>query len=103
MADRGTRAGHRSARQTPQGAHCAPAASGGGSKVLGEMTGLPQSERDASSRRRRGRWRAASEAPWSPRDQEDEVRERLYAKPPVNERTVELLGPVTRIAQRPAA
>ena len=44
-----------------------------------------------------------SEPAWSPRDQEDEVRERLYAKPPVNERTVELLAPASRIADRPAA
>ena len=44
-----------------------------------------------------------SEPAWSPRDQEDEVRERLYAKPPVNERTVELLDPAHRIAHRPAA
>jgi len=39
----------------------------------------------------------------SPRDQEDEVRARLYAKPPAHERTVELLGPVERIADRTAA
>jgi hypothetical protein len=36
-------------------------------------------------------------------DQEDEVRAKLYAKPPLTERTVEVLGPVERLTQRPAA
>ena len=72
------------------------------------MTGVPPANwtgrgKDTSERARRGRWRARSEPAWSPRDQEDEVRERLYAKPPVNERTVELLDPAHRIADRPAA
>jgi hypothetical protein len=72
------------------------------------MTGVPPSRwtgrgKDSSSRTRRGRWRAPTESAWSPRDQEDEVRERLYARPPVNERTVELLGPADRLAHRPAA
>ena len=72
------------------------------------MTGVPPSHwtgrgKDTTPRRRRGLWRAPSEPAWSPRDQEDEVRARLYAKPPVNERTVELLGPASRIADRPAA
>jgi hypothetical protein len=36
-------------------------------------------------------------------DQEQEVRSKLYAKPPATQRTVEVLGPVERIAERPAA
>jgi hypothetical protein len=36
-------------------------------------------------------------------DQEAEVRDRLYARPDPNERTVELVGPARRIAERPAA
>ena len=60
------------------------------------MYGASPSERRRDRRRR-------SEPDWSHRDQEDEVRERLYAKLPVNERTVELLGPVQRLAERPAA
>jgi len=57
-----------------------------------------------SDRRRREKDRRRRREPDAAlRDQEDEVRERLYAKPPVNERTVELLGPVSRLEQRPAA
>ncbi|HXR14478.1 MAG TPA: hypothetical protein VN740_07425 [Solirubrobacteraceae bacterium] len=36
-------------------------------------------------------------------DQEAEVRERLYARPDPNERTVERVGPARRMADRPAA
>jgi hypothetical protein len=39
----------------------------------------------------------------SPDHQEAEVRERLYARPDPNERTVERVGPVEPVAQRPAA
>ena len=35
--------------------------------------------------------------------QEAEVRERLYARPDANERTVERVGPLQRMADRPAA
>jgi hypothetical protein len=50
------------------------------------------------------RWRARA-APIAPPalDQEQEVRAKLYAKPPATERTVEVLGPVARMAERPAA
>jgi len=49
------------------------------------------------------RWRAPR-APVAPAlDQEQEVRAKLYAKPPATERTVEVLGPVARVAERPAA
>jgi len=51
------------------------------------------------------RWRARR-GPLVPADheeQEQEVRAKLYAKPPATERTVEVLGPVQRIADRPAA
>jgi hypothetical protein len=54
-----------------------------------------QPPRRWSLSRRRGRGPA--------RDQEDEVRARLYARPPATERTVEVLGPVEPDAERPAA
>jgi hypothetical protein len=57
------------------------------------------SREDASPRWRRPRRQVASPA----RDQEDEVRAKLYAKPPATERTVEVLGPVEPLAERPAA
>ena len=34
-------------------------------------------------------------------DQEQEVRAKLYAKPPATERTVEVLGPAPRLVDRP--
>jgi hypothetical protein len=53
---------------------------------------------------RRGGWfaRSKAQAP-STGHQEAEVRERLYARPDPNERTVERVGPVQRMADRPAA
>jgi hypothetical protein len=53
---------------------------------------------------RRAGWfaRAKAQAP-SADHQEAEVRERLYARPDPNERTVERVGPVQRMADRPAA
>jgi hypothetical protein len=54
-------------------------------------------------RRRRGKWRAVPPPVPSASEQEDEVRARLYARPPATERTVEILGRVERLADRPAA
>ena len=57
----------------------------------------------APSRWRRSRRSEASQWPPAGLDQEQEVRDRLYAKPPPTERTVVVLGPVERLAERPAA
>jgi len=54
-------------------------------------------------RARRARWFARAEARAPAADQEAEVRERLYARPDANERTVHRVGPVQRMADRPAA
>ena len=72
------------------------------------MTGVPPFGRskhdDVFVAPRRGRWRGREKYPLGPApDQEDEVRARLYSKPAPTERTVELLGRVERIADRPAA
>ena len=57
-----------------------------------------------AQRSRRAGWfpRTKVQMP-SPDHQEAEVRERLYARPDPNERTVERVGPVQRMADRPAA
>ena len=59
---------------------------------------------DHEQRSPRSGWfaRAKTQVP-SPDHQEAEVRERLYARPDPNERTVERVGPVEPMAQRPAA
>jgi len=59
---------------------------------------------DHAGTARRGGWftRSKAQAP-STDHQEAEVRERLYARPDPNERTVERVGPVQRMANRPAA
>jgi len=49
------------------------------------------------------RWRARGDTLPGGVDQEQEVRATLYAKPPATERTVEVLGPVERVADRHAA
>jgi hypothetical protein len=68
------------------------------------MSGVSPFHRDSSSARsRRNRWRDREDRGALGFDQEDEVREKLYAKPPPTERTVEVLGPVERLAERPAA
>jgi len=68
------------------------------------MSGSRRRRSETASGRWGGpRWRARDE-PLAPGvDQEHEVRAKLYAKPPATERTVEVLGPVARIADRPAA
>ena len=55
-------------------------------------------------RSRRSGWfpRTKAQMP-SPDRQEAEVRERLYARPDPNERTVERVEPLQRMADRPAA
>jgi hypothetical protein len=59
---------------------------------------------DHQQRSRRAGWFARPKAQMpSPDHQEAEVRERLYARPDANERTVERVGPVERLADRPAA
>ncbi|HEY1776409.1 MAG TPA: hypothetical protein VGG41_09660 [Solirubrobacteraceae bacterium] len=65
--------------------------------------GIGHSPEHAGSSRRSG-WfaRAKAQAP-SAGHQEAEVRERLYARPDPNERTVERVEPVQRMADRPAA
>lgn len=55
-----------------------------------------------SSRRERRRDSRRHEETGPARDQEAEVRARLYAKPLPTERTVEILGPVPQ-EHRPAA
>jgi hypothetical protein len=68
------------------------------------MSGVYPSHRDSSSAQsRRGRWLSRAPRITPGYDQEAEVREKLYAKPAPTERTVEVLGPVERMAQRPAA
>jgi len=68
------------------------------------MSGVHPFHRDSSSTRdRRVGWRDRRHRGAAGLDQEDEVRERLYAKPAPTERTVEVLGPVDRLAERPAA
>jgi len=68
------------------------------------MSGVHPFHRDSSSAQsRRSRWRGRAARIPPGYDQEDEVREKLYAKPAPTERTVEVLGPVERIADRPAA
>jgi hypothetical protein len=53
---------------------------------------------------RRAGWFARSKTQLPSADhQEAEVRERLYARPDPNERTVERVRPVERLADRPAA
>ncbi len=53
---------------------------------------------------RRAGWFARSKAQLPSADhQEAEVRERLYARPDPNERTVVRVGPMQRMADRPAA
>jgi len=65
--------------------------------------GIGHSPEHRGTARRTG-WFARSKPPApSPDYQEAEVRERLYARPDPNERTVERVGPVTRMADRPAA
>ena len=68
------------------------------------MSGVHPFHRDSPSvPSRRNRWRDRGQRSALGFDQEDEVREKLYAKPPPTERTVEVLGPVERMADRPAA
>jgi hypothetical protein len=68
------------------------------------MSGVHPFHRDSSSaQNRRGRWLGRGSRFTPGYDQEDEVREKLYAKPAPTERTVEVLGPVERMAERPAA
>jgi hypothetical protein len=68
------------------------------------MSGVHPSHRDSSSAQsRRSRWRTRAPRIAPGFDQEDEVREKLYAKPALTDRTVEVLGPVERMADRPAA
>jgi hypothetical protein len=69
----------------------------GGHRSRGRIADLE----DSSWRWRRDRLNALSLA--SEPDQEQEVRDRLYARPPLAERTVEVLGPIRQIAERPAA
>jgi hypothetical protein len=52
---------------------------------------------------RRARWFARPDAQAPAADQEAEVRERLYARPDPNDRTVHRVGPAQRMADRPAA
>jgi len=58
---------------------------------------------EGSSRWIGSRRRARRPSPSPAVDQEQEVRAKLYAKPAATERTVEVLGPVERLADRPAA
>jgi hypothetical protein len=59
---------------------------------------------DHEQRSRRAGWFARSKTQLPSADhQEAEVRERLYARPDANERTVERVGPVEPMAHRPAA
>jgi hypothetical protein len=68
------------------------------------MSGVPPFHRDSrSAQGGRSRWRGRPPRISPGFDQEDEVREKLYAKPAPTERTVEVLGPVERMADRPAA
>jgi hypothetical protein len=72
------------------------------------MFGVPPHRRtgrheDVTQRLTGPRWRARGALAGGWDDQEDEIRERLYAKPPATERTVEVLGPIERLEDRPAA
>ena len=58
---------------------------------------------ESEQRARRARWFARADAQAPAADQEAEVRERLYARPGPNDRTVHRVGPVQPMAQRPAA
>jgi hypothetical protein len=58
---------------------------------------------ESERRARRARWFARADAQLPSADQEAEVRERLYARPDPNERTVRRVGPAQRMADRPAA
>jgi hypothetical protein len=67
------------------------------------MSGRPRRRSEAAASRWGGpRWRARQEPLPPGVDQEQEVRSKLYAKPPATERTVEVLGPVQRLADRAA-
>lgn len=58
---------------------------------------------ESEHRARRARWFARPGAQAPAADQEAEVRERLYARPGPNDRTVHHVGPAQRMADRPAA
>jgi len=68
------------------------------------MSSGPSTEGSRRTRQSQSRrWFARERPRVLSADQEAEVRDRLYARPDPNERTVELVGPARRMAQRPAA